>query len=327
MRLRTGGQLCVSVKRGCDSARRERDECNGCQLDRGYAQLYVEQIGTYYCLALPASDEAPDAATIKSTGLSGTLYAGAEVTAGLSGLSAATSYIAYIVVVDTAGNDSAVTEIAFTTVSVLYDTVLANYDSGYASEGAALTDYLGAGASGFCPAREQRYSFSGKYVRLTQDVDLSAFCHPADGDTPAVNWTPIGRSDTEFAGVFDGGGNTVSGLYYNGTSSDGSDSYIACSVMQRQRTREPAKSKTWKLRTRISPAIKWWARLRQCEQLRYRQQLLRQREHPRQQEFRRRHCRHVIQRNGQKLRLRGRRVFRHWLHRGRGRIFVYVGHD
>ena len=55
-------------------------------------------------------------------------------------------------------------------------------------------------------------SFEGKTVVLTQDIDLE--------DSENNQWTPIGYSNgsdvlREFAGTFDGGGHTVSGLYIN----------------------------------------------------------------------------------------------------------------
>ena len=52
-------------------------------------------------------------------------------------------------------------------------------------------------------------SYQGQYFRLTNDIDLET-----DADNP---WIPIGNSVTtlgrQFLGSFDGGGNTVSGLY------------------------------------------------------------------------------------------------------------------
>ena len=54
---------------------------------------------------------------------------------------------------------------------------------------------------------------------LTEDIDLSEFCHAADGTkyTEEVNWTPIGNSDNMYQGTFDGNGKTISNLYINAT--------------------------------------------------------------------------------------------------------------
>ncbi|WP_213995989.1 InlB B-repeat-containing protein [Tepidanaerobacter syntrophicus] len=63
--------------------------------------------------------------------------------------------------------------------------------------------------------------FSGKCITLTDDIDLSEMCHPAvtgaktDPEVEEVSWQPIGTSNTQFKGVFDGGGHTISGLYIN----------------------------------------------------------------------------------------------------------------
>ena len=56
---------------------------------------------------------------------------------------------------------------------------------------------------------------------LTADLDLSSVCGAG-----VANWTPIGTSSNMFMGTFDGGGHTISNLYYNGTATDGTDSYI-----------------------------------------------------------------------------------------------------
>ena len=56
---------------------------------------------------------------------------------------------------------------------------------------------------------------------LTEDIDLSEFCHAADGTkyTEEVSWTPIGNSlNNRYRGTFDGNGKTISNLYINATS-------------------------------------------------------------------------------------------------------------
>ena len=55
------------------------------------------------------------------------------------------------------------------------------------------------------------YPLSGSYL-LTADIDLGG-----SGGSP---WTPIGTPSTPFAGTFNGGGNTISGLYIDNTNSD-----------------------------------------------------------------------------------------------------------
>lgn len=63
--------------------------------------------------------------------------------------------------------------------------------------------------------------FSGKCITLTDDIDLSEVCHPAvtvaeaDSEVEEVSWQPIGTSNTQFKGVFDGRDHTISGLYIN----------------------------------------------------------------------------------------------------------------
>ena len=47
-------------------------------------------------------------------------------------------------------------------------------------------------------------------VVLENDIDLSAVCGEGSG-----NWTPVGTNADKYAGVFDGQGHTVSGLYYS----------------------------------------------------------------------------------------------------------------
>ena len=55
---------------------------------------------------------------------------------------------------------------------------------------------------------------------LTADIDLSKFCHAADGTkyTDEPSWTPIGNSNNKYQGTFDGNDKTISNLYINATS-------------------------------------------------------------------------------------------------------------
>ena len=58
---------------------------------------------------------------------------------------------------------------------------------------------------------------------LTEDIDLSEFCHAKDAatNTAELSWTPIGNSDDNtYQGTFDGDGKTISNLYVNATSDD-----------------------------------------------------------------------------------------------------------
>ena len=55
---------------------------------------------------------------------------------------------------------------------------------------------------------------------LTGNIDLSEFCHAADGTkyTDELSWTPIGNRSKPFKGTFDGNGKTISNLYINTTA-------------------------------------------------------------------------------------------------------------
>lgn len=57
---------------------------------------------------------------------------------------------------------------------------------------------------------------------LTDDIDLSVFCHPADHINyfEPVDWEPIGDHSTSYLGTFDGQNHTISGLYM-GQRTDG----------------------------------------------------------------------------------------------------------
>ena len=54
---------------------------------------------------------------------------------------------------------------------------------------------------------------------LTEDIDLSEFCHAADDtkNTEEVSWIPIGNYDNQYQGTFDGNGKTIRNLYINAT--------------------------------------------------------------------------------------------------------------
>ncbi len=57
---------------------------------------------------------------------------------------------------------------------------------------------------------------------LTTDIVVNDSVLTEEGalkGTPAITWTPIGTSSYAYAGTFDGNGHTISGLYFNNTSS------------------------------------------------------------------------------------------------------------
>ena len=55
---------------------------------------------------------------------------------------------------------------------------------------------------------------------LTENIDLSEFCHAKDAatNTEELSWTPIGNSENIYQGTFDGNGKTIKNLYINATS-------------------------------------------------------------------------------------------------------------
>lgn len=61
-----------------------------------------------------------------------------------------------------------------------------------------------------CEAVDIGILYRGVHVTLTADIDL--------GGSQENPWTPIGTYSTPFAGIFDGGGHTISGLYINRSS-------------------------------------------------------------------------------------------------------------
>ena len=67
------------------------------------------------------------------------------------------------------------------------------------------------------------FDFANVEIKLGADIELNK-ANPItvkkwrNGlEVPMNSWTPIGDSDTAFAGTFDGQGHKISGLYYNGT--------------------------------------------------------------------------------------------------------------
>ncbi len=65
-------------------------------------------------------------------------------------------------------------------------------------------------------------NFSGKTITLTNDIVLNEKVLNDDGtpnEGPFHEWTAIGTKQNRFAGTFDGGGHTISGLYINKANS------------------------------------------------------------------------------------------------------------
>ena len=52
-------------------------------------------------------------------------------------------------------------------------------------------------------------------AKLTDNIDLSDFCHAADDtkNTDELSWTPIGNESNKYIGTFDGNGKTITNLY------------------------------------------------------------------------------------------------------------------
>jgi hypothetical protein len=85
-----------------------------------------------------------------------------------------------------------------------YNTIDTSFSISTGAELAGLATIVNGTASGITAD-----TFSGKTVTLTNDIDLGS----------NNSWTPIGNSASYyFAGTFDGGGHTISNLYYNNSA-------------------------------------------------------------------------------------------------------------
>jgi hypothetical protein len=85
-----------------------------------------------------------------------------------------------------------------------YNTTDTSFSISTGAELAGLATIVNGTASGITAD-----TFSGKTVTLTNDIDLGS----------NNSWTPIGNSASYyFAGTFDGGGHTISNLYYNNSA-------------------------------------------------------------------------------------------------------------
>ena len=98
-------------------------------------------------------------------------------------------------------------------------------NGGYATSATALEISTAQELSDFAAFVNDGYDFSKKYVKLTADINLNSVCGANVGGA-AVNWTPIGTAANPFRGNFDGCGKEISNLYYNGSATDGTDSYV-----------------------------------------------------------------------------------------------------
>lgn len=73
---------------------------------------------------------------------------------------------------------------------------------------------------GFAKLVNEGKTFAGKTVKLGKDITLNDNIDVNAWKTtaPENNWTPIGTSTNKFAGIFDGQGYTISGLYLNASA-------------------------------------------------------------------------------------------------------------
>ena len=62
-------------------------------------------------------------------------------------------------------------------------------------------------------------NFSGDIVVLTDSVNLNPNWNASTKAAATVTWLAVGSGNTTFAGTFDGGNHTISGIYVNSTSS------------------------------------------------------------------------------------------------------------
>ena len=83
------------------------------------------------------------------------------------------------------------------------------YEISSAAELAWFRDYVN---------NESQYASQYASATLTEDIDLSEFCHAADAatNTEELSWDPIGNG-RKYCGTFDGNGKTIRNLYINTT--------------------------------------------------------------------------------------------------------------
>jgi hypothetical protein len=210
------------------------------------ATLHVtsNEAGTVYYLVYAATDGEPDAATVAAQSdavANGTATAVAgENSVAVTGLAATTSYKAYVIVKDSTGNASAVSTIAFTTLTVssVWDgSIASDFDGGDGSENTPYLIATGAQLAYLAQQVNAGTTYSGSYFKLTDDIGLNSW-NDANSDSfvdadelynpngtadAPLAWTPIGTSSNKFQGTFDGDGHKIAGVsidssvsYYQG---------------------------------------------------------------------------------------------------------------
>lgn len=93
-------------------------------------------------------------------------------------------------------------------------------DSWYDEDKDTFALYDKADLYGFA-ALSQTENFAGKTVKLGNDITVNTGDSSTWGtNAPRIEWTPIGKKELPFAGTFDGGMHTISGLYMNTTKAN-----------------------------------------------------------------------------------------------------------
>ncbi|TCL54980.1 GLUG motif-containing protein [Kineothrix alysoides] len=196
------------------------------QLTSDGAELIFEsdQDGTYYCLIDEEQADAPDAQTVKAPDEAavkenGAILAESAITVSVTGeLDAQKQYTAYLTVENEKGMLSEVQSLPVTAPMMLrgimaagtpdtswYNTSASTFEISTADQLAGLALLLtNADSSGVD-------NFSGKSIKLTNDIDLSAY-------QSGNGWVAIGNNPS-FSGTFDGNGKTIRGLEISGAES------------------------------------------------------------------------------------------------------------
>ena len=196
------------------------------QLTSDGAELNFEsdQDGTYYCLIDEEQADTPDAQIVKAPDEAavkenGAVLADSAITVSVTGeLDAKKQYTAYLTVENENGMLSEVQSLPVTAPMMLrgimaagtpdtswYNTSASSFEISTADQLAGLALLLtNADSSGVD-------NFSGKSIKLTNDIDLSAY-------QSGTGWVPIGNNPS-FSGTFDGNGKTIRGLEISGAES------------------------------------------------------------------------------------------------------------
>ncbi len=193
------------------------------QLTSDGAELIFEsdQAGTYYCLINEEQADTPDAQAVKAPDEeavkeTGAILADSAITVSVTAeLDAKKQYTAYLAVENENGMLSEVQSLPITAAMMLrgimaagtpdtswYNISASSFEISTADQLAGLAQLLtNADSSGVD-------NFSGKSIKLTNDIDLSAY-------QSGTGWIPIGNSPS-FSGTFDGNGKTITGLEITG---------------------------------------------------------------------------------------------------------------